>query len=79
MIKENKSLQESDELLEKKHNDLFIEPSVLEGQSASFLQETPVFILVTISPCFLSPPPFGASATGRDSLESKVTFIQLRE
>lgn len=42
-----------------------------------------------ISPCFLclpllsSPPPplppFGGGATGRDSLESKVTFIQLRE
>ncbi|KAM7404747.1 hypothetical protein PAMP_012066 [Pampus punctatissimus] len=25
------------------------------------------------------PPPFGGSATGRDSLESKVTFIQLSE
>lgn len=35
-------------------------------------------------PLFSQPPlllllPFGASATGRDSLESKVTFIQLSE
>lgn len=59
---------------------VFIEQSVLEVLSAVFLQQSPVFILVTISPCFLSPPPFfGGSATGRDSLESKVTFIQLSE
>lgn len=49
------------------------------AQAASFLRGSPVFVLVTISPCFLSPPPFGGSATGRDSLESKVTFIQLSE
>ena len=53
----NQILRETDELISKKHNHLFIEQSVLEAQSASLLLETPVFILVTISPCFLSPPP----------------------
>lgn len=41
----------------------------------SVQQDTPLFIMVSISPCLPHP----SHTTGRDSLESKVTFIQLSE
>lgn len=38
-------------------------------------QDTPLFIVVSMPPCLPHP----SHTTGRDSLESKVTFIQLGE
>lgn len=72
--------KEVDDLIQKK-NTLTCLETVLEAHSASSLQESPVFVVVTIFPLFsqLPLPPFGGGATGRDSLESKVTFIQLSE